>query len=149
MSEAYRKLVDERMLRNWWFDYGEAAVARQRGPVRVRVRGRDDRRRDRPDRADARRAAPGSPTSRPASADNAPKAEESLQLGIYYLAVKESDDLADLPAGAPVELALPEGRLEGATTGSSSDVAIDARDEEPYQAAVRETLAGLIARSRS
>ena len=47
---------------------------------------------DRPDRA-GRHAA--SPTTRPAARDDAPKAEESLQLGIYYLAVQESDELAE------------------------------------------------------
>ena len=41
--------------------------------------------------------------------DNAPKAEESLQLGIYYLAVQRSDDLAEFRPVRAVELAFVKG----------------------------------------
>jgi RecB family exonuclease len=79
--------------------------------------------------------------------DSAPRAGESLQLGIYYLAVTECEDLAVHRPIEAVELAFLGGR--------KSDPALDVRewaiagqDEEAYQARVRERISELIARIR-
>ena len=132
------------MLRNWWFEYGEEAslgnevrfefdfegttivgVIDRIGPMPA-GRHADHRLQD-------------------GNADNAPKAEESLQLGIYYLAVKESDDLAAYRPVRQVELAYVKGDWKGDHRLVKPTWRIDADDEERYQASVRESLAGLIA----
>ncbi len=50
-------------------------------------------------------------TTRPAAPIARPKANESLQLGIYYLAVLESEELKEFQPVSGVELVLPQGRL--------------------------------------
>ena len=76
------------------------------------------------------------------------KAEESLQLGIYYLAVKESDDLAEYRPVRQVELAFIKGTWKGDHPLVKPTWQITADDEEAYQASVREALAWLIAQKR-
>jgi hypothetical protein len=79
--------------------------------------------------------------------DSAPKPAESLQLGIYYLAVQEDDELAEHRPVQAVELAFLGGK--------KADAALDVRAwsvaedvEEEYKARMRERLAGLIERVR-
>ncbi len=77
--------------------------------------------------------------------DNAPRASESLQLGIYYLAVDGTDDLAEhRPVGA-VELAY----LGGKKKDSSLDVQewpISRDEEEEYKTRMRERIGTLVER---
>jgi hypothetical protein len=79
--------------------------------------------------------------------DSAPKAGESLQLGIYYLAVTECEDLAEHRPVEAVELAFLGGK--------KADPVLDVRDwplsedvEEEYQARMRERVSGLVAQVR-
>lgn len=79
--------------------------------------------------------------------DSAPKAGESLQLGIYYLAVTECEDLAEHRPVEAVELAFLGGK--------KADPALDVREwplsedvEEDYQARMRERVSGLIEQAR-
>jgi superfamily I DNA/RNA helicase len=80
--------------------------------------------------------------------DSAPKPAESLQLGIYYLAVDECDDLEVHRPVEAVELAYLGGK--------KSDPALEVKDwpvsedvEEDYKTRMRERLSELIGRIRS
>jgi RecB family exonuclease len=79
--------------------------------------------------------------------DNAPKAEESLQLGIYYLASEESDALEAFRPIRRVELAFLRGHWK---TGELEPRAWqgDSKGEEAYQIRMRERLSGLVAQVR-
>ncbi len=147
VSVAHRKLVDERMFKNWWFEYGEEESLGNEvrfefdfeGTTIVGV-------------IDRIGPMPGGGTRitdfKTGNPDNAPKAEESLQLGIYYLAVKESDDLAAYRPVRQVELAFIKGTWKGDHPLVKPTWQITADDEEAYQASVREALAWLIAQKR-
>jgi len=79
--------------------------------------------------------------------ENAPKASESLQLGIYYLAVNSAPELADFRPVRAVDLVFLRGHWK---TGEIESKAwpISPSGQEEYQASVRETLSGLIERIR-
>jgi ATP-dependent exoDNAse (exonuclease V) beta subunit len=79
--------------------------------------------------------------------DNAPRPAESLQLGIYYLAVDECEELAVHRPVEAVELAYLGGKR--------SDKALDVKEwpvspeeEEAYKTRMRERVSALIARIR-
>lgn len=79
--------------------------------------------------------------------DSSPRPGESLQLGIYYLAVAECEDLATHRPVEAVELAFLGGK--------KSDPALDVKEwslsrdgEEDYQARMRERVSGLISEIR-
>ncbi|HZD81202.1 MAG TPA: ATP-dependent DNA helicase, partial [Actinomycetota bacterium] len=79
------------------------------------------------------------------NADNAPKPQESLQLGIYYLAVNECEDLASYRPVHGVELAYLAGKKrQGELLPLSWPVS--ERDEERYKTRMRERLSALIGR---
>lgn len=76
-------------------------------------------------------------------ADKAPKAKDSLQLGIYYLAVNEAEELAPYRPVRGVDLAYLAGSRR------SDDLEwrvwpVSPAGEDDYQAAMRERLSGLI-----
>ncbi len=80
-------------------------------------------------------------------ADGAARAAENLQLGIYYLAVSECEDLAEHRPISGVELAFLGGR------GSKDDLAlvdwpVQQEAEEGYKQRMRDRLSGLIERVR-
>lgn len=80
--------------------------------------------------------------------DNAGRAAENLQLGIYYLAVRECEDLAEhRPDLAGVELAFLGGKRNDPRVQVHA-WSIPAGGEEGYQLRMRERLAGLIQRVR-
>jgi superfamily I DNA/RNA helicase len=147
VSAAHRKLVDERMFKNWWFEYGEEISLGNEvrfefdfeGTTVVGV-------------IDRIGPMPGGGTRitdfKTGNPDNAPKAEESLQLGIYYLAVQASDDLAEYRPVRQVELAYIKGHWKGDHPLVRPFWHIDEGDEEDYQAVVRAALAHLIALKR-
>jgi hypothetical protein len=147
VSVAHRKLVEERMFKNWWFEYGEEDSLGNEvrfefdfeGTTIVGV-------------IDRIGPMPGGGTRitdfKTGNPDNAPKAEESLQLGIYYLAVKESDDLAEYRPVRQVELAFIKGTWKGDHPLVKPTWQITPDDEEAYQGSVREALAWLIAQKR-
>lgn len=146
VAHAYRQLVEMHMLRNWFANYAEGqSLAVERffefefdGATIVGVI----------DRIGALASGGTRITDfKSGSSDNAPKAEESLQLGIYYLAVQECEDLAEFRPVRAVELAFLKGNWK------SKDISIKAWSvshgrEEAYQTAVREALSGLIARKK-
>jgi hypothetical protein len=80
------------------------------------------------------------------NADRAPKANESLQLGIYYLAVLESEELREFQPVSGVELSYLKGHWR---TGDLEirEWSVGSGDrEESYQNAMRARLSGLIGR---
>jgi RecB family exonuclease len=80
-------------------------------------------------------------------ADNAGKPEDSLQLGLYYLAVQRCDDLQTFRPVAGVELAFLGG-LRGKKELRVLDWPIDPSEEAGYVSAVRGRVSELIARVR-
>ena len=143
VSVAHRKLVDERMFKNWWHEYGEEAslgneVRFQFDFEGTTIVGVIDR----------IGPMPGGGTRitdfKTGNADNAPKAEESLQLGIYYLAVQESEQLEQYRPVRQVELAYIKGDWRrGNLVKPTWQVSEDG--EEAYQRSVRGALTELIA----
>ena len=117
---------------------------RHRARVRVRLRRRHDRRLHRPDRAGSRRVPRREDHDyKTGSADRAPKANESLQLGIYYLAVLESEELKEFQPVSGVELYLKGDWRDGALVTREWTVGTADR-EEAYQNVMREKLSSLV-----
>jgi len=79
--------------------------------------------------------------------DRAELPAKSLQLGIYYMAVQESDALAGFKPVDKVELAFLRGNWRS-TDPDFRMLPIHDRDEETWQTEMRERLAGLIARKK-
>jgi superfamily I DNA/RNA helicase/CRISPR/Cas system-associated exonuclease Cas4 (RecB family) len=79
--------------------------------------------------------------------DNAPKAADSLQLGIYYLAVNEVEALATHRPIEAVELAFLGGKKKDPTL-DVREWTIEAGTEAEYQQRVRERVSDLIAQIR-
>jgi CRISPR/Cas system-associated exonuclease Cas4 (RecB family) len=77
-----------------------------------------------------------------------PKANESLQLGIYYLAAQEAEDLKEVGAITGVELAYLKGHYtKGYLEMREWEVGTGEREAE-YQQRMRERLSWLIAELR-
>ncbi|MET0799563.1 MAG: ATP-dependent DNA helicase [Actinomycetota bacterium] len=79
--------------------------------------------------------------------DSAGPPRDSLQLGIYYLAVQESPDLVEFQPVRTVELAFLRGNWKSPDIDYRKWMVTE-RDEEAYQAEMRERLADLIVRKR-
>ena len=147
VSVAYRRLVEDRMLRNWWFDYGEGeSLAVEEffefefdGATIVGVIDRIG------PLASGGTRITDFKTGNP---DNAPKAEESLQLGIYYLAVNESP--TSRGSGRSARSSSRSSRAIGRRRTRSSSRRGRSRTAAPrqYQTVVRETLSALIAEQK-
>jgi superfamily I DNA/RNA helicase len=146
VSVAHRALVEERMFKNWWWEYGvEESLANEKrfefeydGATIVGV---IDRIGPFPGGTRITDFKTGNP-------DNAGKAEESLQLGIYYLAVKECDDFEPYRPVKQVELAFLKGEWRrGEFQLKSWQVTED--QEEAYQSAVKQELSRLIGLKRN
>lgn len=146
VAHAYRTLVETKMLPNWWHGYGDGeSLANERffefafeGATIVGV-------------IDRIGALAGGGTRitdfKTGNPDNGPKAEESLQLGIYYLAVQECEDLAEFRPVRAVELAYVKGHWR---TGELVMKAwqVTHQKAEPYQETVRAELSRLVAKKK-
>jgi superfamily I DNA/RNA helicase len=145
VSEAWKTLAKERMLPNWFQRYGgHPAAATERefvfGYEGATIVGYIDR--IGPDPA----GFPGMRITdyKTGSADRAPKANESLQLGIYYLAVLEAEELEAFQPISGVELSYLKGDWR---TGElvTREWTVGTGDREgAYQRAMRERLSSLI-----
>lgn len=146
VSEAERANAKTVLIRNWFERYAEPpATATERGFAfefeGARIRGKIDRIGPVPE------GGTRITDYKTGRSDSAPKPAESLQLGIYYLAVNEDDDLAEHRPVQAVELAFLGGK--------KADAALDVKAwsvsedvEEDYKARMRERLAELIDRIR-
>jgi superfamily I DNA/RNA helicase len=146
VSVAFRRLVEDRMLPNWWHAYGEgSSLAVERyfefGFEGATINGVIDR------IGEILSGGTRITDFKTGNPDNAGRAEDSLQLGIYYLAVQECEDLAPYRPVRAVELAFIKGHWR---TGElvTKGWQVNHRSEEQYQTNVRATLASLIAEKR-
>jgi RecB family exonuclease len=134
------------MFKNWWFEYGEEASLGNEVRFEFDFEGTTivgviDRIGPMPD------GGTRITDFKTGNPDHAPKAEESLQLGIYYLAVQSSDALAEYRPVRQVELAFIKGEWKrGELVKPTWQIIED--EEEAYQASVRSALAELIALKR-
>jgi superfamily I DNA/RNA helicase len=145
VSEAWRSLAKSRMLPNWFERYGaHPASATERGFEfeydGATIVGYIDR--IGPDPADF----PGNRITdyKTGNADRAPKANESLQLGIYYLAVLESEELSEFQPVSGVELSYLKGDWRDGELVTREWTVGTADREEAYRLAMRERLSSLV-----
>jgi hypothetical protein len=146
VSIAYKRLVAQRMLPNWFDNYADGesfAVERsfEFDYDGATINGVIDR--IGPILSGGTRIT----DFKTGNPDNAGKAEENLQLGIYYLAVLESEELEPFRPVRAVELAFLKGHWR---TGELVPKAwqVSGKNEEQYQTNVRQTLSTLIAEKK-
>jgi superfamily I DNA/RNA helicase/RecB family exonuclease len=146
VSKAFYALAHDHMLRNWFENYGERPAA---GIERffefefegATVIGYIDR------IGHAVQDGYVITDFKTGKSDSAGPPRDSLQLGIYYLAVQESPDLAEFQPVKTVELAFLRGNWKSPNIDYRKWMVTE-RDEEAYQKEMRERLAALIARKR-
>ncbi len=147
VSDAFRVLATEKMLPNWFKNFGPSPalateVAFTFEFADATIRGKIDRiGSHEPDGTRITDFKTG-------NAQKAPKAAQSLQLGIYFLAVNESEDLAEFRPVRAVDLAFLRGHWKTGEVPAHA-WSISASGEEEYQGEMRERLAGLIERIRT
>ncbi len=146
VATAHRQLVENRMFPNWWHAYGEGESLDNEaffsfeydGATIVGV-------------IDRIGALAGGGTRitdfKTGNADYAPKAEESLQLGIYYLAVQECDELEPYRPVRAVELAYLKGNWRTGEIVMKAWSVTEGKAER-YQEIMRSELSRLIAAKR-
>jgi superfamily I DNA/RNA helicase len=145
VSEAERRNAVDVLVRNWFERYGERP-AEPDGTERyftfpfqdAVISGKIDR--IGPD-ANARRRITDFKTGR---GDNAGPAAESLQLGIYYLAVNECQELEPFRPVDAVELAFLAGTKNDPGTAKVLEWTVDPTEEADYAARMRERVAALV-----
>ncbi|MEX1264292.1 MAG: ATP-dependent DNA helicase [Actinomycetota bacterium] len=146
VSTAFFKLARDHMLRNWFDNYAKSpAVGIERffefELEGAKVIGYIDR------IGPAVQSGYVITDFKTGKSDNAGPPRESLQLGIYYLAVQESPDLAEFQPVKTVELAFLRGNWKSPDIDHRKWMVTE-RDEEAYQAEMRERLSELIKRKR-
>ncbi len=148
VSQAWRRLAKERMLPNWFGRYGEhPATGTEQGFEfeydGATIVGFIDR-----IGPDALGYGTRITDYKTGSSYAAPKANESLQLGIYYLAAQEAPDLKEIGPITGVELAYVKGHYKrGDIEMREWEVGTGER-EAAYQALMRERLSTLIGELR-
>jgi putative RecB family exonuclease len=145
VSEAWRSLAKRRMLPNWFERYGAyPASATERGfefdHDGATIVGYIDRIGPDPAGFQGTRIT----DYKTGSPDRAPKANESLQLGIYYLAVLESEELKEFQPVSGVELSYLKGDWRNGDLVTREWTVGTVDREEAYQNVMREKLSGLV-----
>jgi putative RecB family exonuclease len=146
VSKAFHRLAREHMLRNWFETYGDKPATgieeyfefEHEG---VTVLGYIDR------IGPSVRGGSVITDFKTGKSDRAEDPHESLQLGIYYLAVKESETLAKFQPVDQVELAFLRGNWKS-TRADFRKLPIHEREEEGWEAKMRERLSALIQRKK-
>jgi superfamily I DNA/RNA helicase/RecB family exonuclease len=146
VSTAFFRLAHDHMLRNWFDHYASHPALKVEAEFTfefegVQVIGYIDR------IGPAVQEGSVITDFKTGKSDSAGPPRDSLQLGIYYLAVQESEDLAEFQPVRTVELAFLRGGWRSPDIEYRKWQVTD-RDEESYQAEMRERLAGLIARKK-
>ena len=149
ISEAERRNAIEVLVPNWFRRYG-ARPAEPDGTERpftfgfegAVLSGKIDR--IGPDEHGRRRIT----DFKTGKGDNAGDAGDSLQLGIYYLAVAECDELEPFRPVDAVELAFLAGTKGNKEEAKVLEWSVDAGDEAGYVTAMRERVSGLVRRVR-
>jgi superfamily I DNA/RNA helicase len=145
VSEAWRSLAKEKMLPNWFERYGaHPASATERGfefdYEGASIVGYIDRIGPDPAGFEGSRIT----DYKTGSADRAPKANESLQLGIYYLAVLESEEMKEFQPVSGVELSYLKGDWRNGELVTREWTVGTPDREEAYQDVMRQKLSGLV-----
>ncbi|MEX2274793.1 MAG: ATP-dependent DNA helicase [Actinomycetota bacterium] len=143
VSDGYRQLAEQRMLPNWLRDYGPLpATASEVGFAfdyeGARFRGYIDR--IGPLEGGGNRIT----DFKSGKGDNAPKPGTSLQLGIYYLAVQQAEELAEFRPVRAVELAYLSGAWRHPNETKQVAWPISPAGEESFQEDMRERISGLV-----
>ena len=146
VSEAFRNLARDHMLRNWFETYGDTPALGieqffEFAFEGVTVIGYIDR--IGPSVKDGTTIT----DFKTGKSDNAGPPKDSLQLGIYDLAVQESEALAQFKPVRTLELAFLRGNWKRQDIDFRK-MPINPREEEQYQADMRERLAALIQRKK-
>ncbi len=146
VSTAFHKLAREHMLRNWFEHYGDkpARAIEQYFEFEFEgatVLGYIDR------IGPSLQGGSVITDYKTGKSDRAENPADNLQLGIYYLAVQESEALAEFNPVNLVELAFLRGDWKSTDLQFRKWPIHDAQ-EEAWQTAMRERLAGLIRRKR-
>ncbi len=149
ISEAERRNAVEVLVPNWFLRYGDRP-AEEGGTERyftfdldgAVIRGKIDR--IGPDAAGRRRIT----DFKTGKADGAGDASRSLQLGIYYLAVGECDELAEFRPVDAVELAYLAGTKADAAEPTVLEWRIETDEEARYVTEMRSRVEGLVERVR-
>ena len=147
ISEAERRNAIDVLVPNWFARYGDLA-AEPGGTERFFtfpfegsvISGKIDR--IGADAAGARRIT----DYKTGKADSAGEAAKSLQLGIYYLAVQECDELAEFRPVHGVELAFLAGTKAAKDEAKVLEWVVDGDDEAGYVTEMRERVTGLVER---
>ncbi len=148
VSEAWRRLAKDRMLPNWFGRYGEhPATGTEQGFEfefdGATIVGYIDR-----IGPDALGFGTRITDYKTGSSYAAPRANESLQLGIYYLAAQEAPDLKEIGPITGVELAYIKGHYRRGDIEMREWEVGTADREAAYQALMRERLSALIGELR-
>jgi superfamily I DNA/RNA helicase/RecB family exonuclease len=145
VSEAFRRAVVERMLPAWLSFYGVAPALA--GEIRFAFEFDGATVSGAIDRVAEVKSGGSQITDYKTGKARGVKAEDSLQLGIYFLAVNLAPELAQFRPVKQVELAfLKEPSREGGVVRVS--LGMSSRTQEEFGQAVRERLSGLIGQIR-
>ena len=147
VSEAFRQIAIEHMLPNWVEHFGDSPAMASEVPFAFEFEGATivgviDR------IGPLENGGTRITDFKTGKADNAPKAEESLQLGVYYLAVTQDEALAAFRPVRAIDLAYLRGHWR---TGEIVDPTwpISPSGADTYQELVREHLSALIGHIRT
>jgi superfamily I DNA/RNA helicase/RecB family exonuclease len=148
VSEAFRRLVTKVMLPNWLDQYGatEAVPSERKFEFEFEgatITGFIDR--IGPITSGGNRIT----DYKTGKVENAGKAEENLQLGIYYIAVSECEDLKPYRPVRGVELAFLRGKRTDGGRAARLQWQWSSASEPGYREQMRERLTGLIGRLRT
>ena len=146
VSEAFRYLAKTKMLKNWFDRYAETPpLAVEKGFEfefeGATIVGYIDR------IGPTVQGGTCITDFKSGAAPKGMKAEESLQLGIYFLAVSSADELAEFRPVTAVELAYLKGHWKDGTI-ELRRWQVPEREMETYQVRVQDALRQLIARER-
>jgi RecB family exonuclease len=146
VSEAFRRLVTTNILPGWYHEYGQSQPLERELRFEFEfdgatVTGFIDR---------IGRAGSGTQITdyKTGKARNAAKAEENLQLGIYYLAINEVPELQPFRPVKAVELAFLRDRDWRSGHIARASLALKSKDEPEYRRRMAERLSGLVAELR-
>jgi RecB family exonuclease len=146
VSEAFRRLVTKNILPGWFHEYGQSPPLEREMHFEFEfdgatVSGYIDR---------IGKAGSGTQITdyKTGKSRNAAKAEENLQLGIYYLAVNEVPELRAYRPVKAVELAFLRDRDWRTGQITRACLALTSKEEPEYRERMAERLGGLIAELR-
>jgi RecB family exonuclease len=145
VSDAFKRMAIERMLPNWFTSFGPLPAAEEGTEVGFEFEFEGATITGKIDRIGPHDQGFRITDFKTGNPDKAPKAAESLQLGIYYLGVMLSPELERYRPVRAVDLSFLRGHWKTHELVPHAWPVSPAGEEE-YQARVRERLSGLIHR---